>query len=59
MQGTKGFSLTPCHPQEEWNKLLHNESEATQPVHYLHKIQDDHHKADHGGHPPGSLASLN
>ena len=44
--------------KEEWNKLLHNESEATQTVYYLHTIQDDHAKAAQGGHLSGSLGSL-
>ena len=42
-----------CHPQEEWNESL-NESDTSQPVHYLYEIQDDYPKAAQGGHLPVS-----
>ena len=53
----KGFLLL-CHPQEERDELLHNESKASQPVHYLYKIQDDQPRTDKGGHLSRSLGSF-
>ena len=54
----KGSSLTPLSTPQKWDESLHNESEASQPVHYLFKIQEDHPKTDQGGQLPGSLGSL-
>ena len=49
--------LPLCYSQEEWDKSLQNESETSEPIHNLYKIQDDHPKTDQGCHLPRSWAA--
>ena len=39
-------------------KPLYHESEATEPIHTLHKVQDDNPKTDKGGHLFRTMSSL-
>ena len=46
--------------QEKWGKALYQEPKATEPIHYLHKVQNDHPEANKGAIHPGQWAiSLN
>ena len=57
--GNKGlFTYSFIIPKKKWDKSLHNESEASQPVYYLYKIQNDSHKKNQGGHYPDYQAVL-
>ena len=44
--------------QEKWGKLLYHELNGTEPVHYLHKIQNDHPDTDNGGHLFRTMGNL-
>ena len=44
--------------QEKLGMLLYHEPEPTEPVHFLHNIQNDHPQADKGGHSSRAMGSL-
>ena len=57
--GNKGFFTYPfLIPKKKWGKSLYHEPQATEPIHYLHKIQNDHPEADKGGYLSRTVASL-
>ena len=45
-------------PKKKWHETLHNETEASHPFYCLHKVQDDHPKADQGGKLTRTMSSL-
>ena len=63
IQGTielgQGFlSISLPDSQEKWKRPFYHEVKATEPVHYLHKVQNGHHEADKGGHSSRTISSL-
>ena len=57
--GNKGFFAYPfLIPKKNGGKPLYHELKATEPVHYLHKVQNDHPETDKAGHSPRIKGSL-
>ena len=54
----KGFFMYPFLIPRKMGKPLYHELKVAEPVHYLHKIQNDHPETDKGCHLSRTVGSL-